>query len=120
MSTLSVSSTWDIAKARNEARKVVLGQNYPPVVCARAVAVVAALGELILSSGMTGTLEISIVPRNGKQSVELICKIPQMEREHLSLETVQSQLARAADGVEMHEYHNQLDITVYLWPDKNM
>ncbi len=120
MSTLFVSSTWDIAKARNELRKIVLGQNYPPVVCARAVAAVAALGELILSSGMTGTLEISIVARHGQQSVELNCKIPQKSKEHLSLETVQSQLTRAADAVEMREHDNQLDITVYLCPDKGM
>lgn len=114
MSTLYLSSTWDIAKARNELRKVVLGQNYPPVVCARAVAAVAALGELILSSGMTATLDILIVSQHGQPIIELNCKIPHKGGERLSLETLKAQLARATDTVEMHEQDKQLEIIVYF------
>ena len=114
MSTLFLSSTWDIAKARNELRKVVLAQNYAPTMCARAVAVVAALGELTLSSGVTATLDIAIVSRQGQPHIALNCKIPQKGKGHLSLETLRAQLTRATDSVEMHEKDNELEITVYL------
>lgn len=114
MSTFSIKSTWDIAKARNEVRKVLLGHNYPPVVSARAIAVVAALGELILSAGAMGSLELQIVLWHGQQSIELNCKIPRPHGEKLSLETTHSQLMRAANAVEIHEGADRVDITVYL------
>lgn len=118
MSTLTVQSTWDVAKARNMLRQVILGQKWSPTLCARAVAVFATFGELILGSRNTGTFEILIVPRKNKPGVELNCIIAQHGADTLPLETVQSQLKRAGDVVEIHQDNNQVAITVYLWRDK--
>lgn len=110
-----IQSTWDVATARNVCRKAILGQKLPPTLCARAVAAVAALGELILLSRMTGTLEIRLVPQQGKRGVELTCSIPLDDTQPLALETTRSQLARAVDVLDIDNQDNQLTVTVHLW-----
>src|SRR5579872_2020801 len=110
-----IQSTWDVATARNVCRKVILGQKLPPSFCARSVAAIAVLGELILLSHSAGTLEIRVVPQRGKQGVELRCSIPLSNGQSVSLETARSQLARAVDAIDINNQDNQLTITAHLW-----
>ncbi len=115
-----IQGTWDIAVARNVCRKAILDQKLPPTLCARVVAAIAALGELILLSHLTGTLEIHIVPQQGKRGVELTCCIPLADRQCPSLDTARSQLARVADALEIQNQDNRLIIIVQFWVSEAM
>lgn len=119
MSTLTIQGAPDIAKGRNLLRQLILGQRWSPTLCARAVAAFGVLGELIVGSNETGTLDILIVPLGGKPGVELKCNISLRGAEQLPIETMHSLLTRAADVVDIRECGDQLAITAYLWRDKS-
>ncbi len=110
-----IQSTWDIAVARNVCRKAILGQKLPPTLCARAVAAISVLGELSLLSKLSSTLEIRVIPQQGKRGAELICCIPLNGESCPPLDTVQSQLARVVDALEVQCQDNRLMITARLW-----
>ncbi len=118
MSTLTIQGSSDIAKGRNLLRQLILGQRWSPTLCARAVAAFGVLGELIIGSCQKGSLEILIVPRDGKPGVQLQCHLPRVGSEPLPIETMQNLLERAADMVDIHEHNDQLAIVAYLWRDK--
>ncbi|HLY27692.1 MAG TPA: hypothetical protein VKQ72_15210 [Aggregatilineales bacterium] len=105
----------DIAKARNVCRTMILSQRLPLALCARGVAAITSLGELILLSSLTGTLEVRIIPQNGKQGVELRCIIPLNGGQPLTMDTTQGQLARAVDSLDIYNNDQQIVIVSHLW-----
>jgi hypothetical protein len=110
-----IQTTSDVAKARNVCRVMILSQRLSPLLCARGVAAITSLGELILHASLKANLEVRIIPLQGKQGVELRCFIPFQEDKPLAMDTVQSQLARAVDNIDIYNHDKQIVIVSHLW-----
>ncbi len=117
MPTITITSAAELAAARTTLRKDILAQQLPLALCAQAVATLTTLGELILKSHLTCTLETEIMPQQGNGEIQIKGVFPKRVAENLDL--VQNQLRRAVDTVEIVDKDQQLHITIYIRADKN-
>jgi len=110
MSTIIITSVAELAHARNALRAQILAQDWPPVLCVRAVGALTTLGELILKLHITGNLETAIRPE--RKGVEIKGVFPKNAAEEFAL--VRKQLDRAVDTIEVQDKDNQLHIDIFV------
>ena len=111
---MMINSTWDVAVARNTCRKLILGEKLPPSLCACAVAAIAVFGEFILQTHATGSLEVKVIPQQGKSGVDLICSIALNAGQPLSLDALRQQLTRVTSTFDIYNQGHQLEITAHF------
>lgn len=111
MATIVITSTADLGNARNLLRKEILAQEWSPQLCVRAVAALTSLGELILRSHITGTIETEIVVQKDK-GVWLKSTIS--KEASAEFKATRSQLERAVDTIQVEDKENQLHIALYI------
>ena len=112
--TLGIKTPQDIPDARNQLRKAVLGEKRSPTACARAIAVLVAVGEFILDCRTIATVEVNIPSQEVQHAIEIKTNIPLQNGQAISVDLIRSQLARAVDNAEIVLVGNQVQITVHL------
>jgi len=119
MLSMTIQNPEDITVARNQLRKYILAERWSPTICAHATVVLAVVGELILTSDTTGTIEAGIVQRQGKQGIELRGKIAVKDLGTDALDLIHHQLRRVVDSLEIDDHDNRLQINIFLLGDKD-
>jgi hypothetical protein len=73
MNTIPIQSPLDVTSARNLLRKKITGTNWLPPFRARAATTLTLMGEIILQSGQSGTLVITVQHKQEIWGIELEC-----------------------------------------------
>ena len=116
---LSISSTFDVAKARNHFRKIADGNNWSPMNRMRLSAVITTLSEMALFKGRARInsllLSYEIVESGSEVGVFFSCELPVEADSESHLEHAQMQLERTAGEVEIMRSGDIDHIVVRVW-----
>ncbi|MBN1285268.1 MAG: hypothetical protein JXB47_07715 [Anaerolineae bacterium] len=113
--SIQIEGPFDVAIARNRLRRKVAEQGWMPTFRARAAAALTAMAELILFSQACGSIDMSIVDREGKTGVELAGGVSWPDSRYVWLDEARSRLARVTDELEIVDTPDGPRIVARVW-----
>lgn len=113
MTPIPIRSAFDISSARNLLRQRISKKNWLPPFRARAATSLTLMAELILRSEKRGTLDVSVVTRNGAHGVELKCNL-QNDADVLN-SAEYHHLEEMADSVDHDVREGRIYLVAHLW-----
>ena len=113
MTMVPISSTFDISSARNLLRQRIAKKNWLPPFRARATTSLTLMAELILLSQKPGTLDVSILAREGEQGVELKCDL--VDDGHILRTHEYHDLEGLVDSVKAYDRDGHIHLVAQLW-----
>jgi hypothetical protein len=113
MSAIPIQSEFDLKSARNMLRKKMVGGKWLPPFQARAATTLTLMGELILLSEKPGTVQISILTKQGVWGVELKCNF--IDNGELFTEDKHQRLEHIVDSLQTSPKDGRLYLITQLW-----
>jgi hypothetical protein len=114
--TLPIEGTFDIARGRSSLRTHIAVHRWPPVFGARASAVLTAIGELILASGVNRVIlvRMGVIPEGEDQGISFELALPSQDVNMTRVRQASVRVERAADGFDMRETGYSLEIAAQV------
>ena len=115
MSTMTIRNTGDVERSRNIVRRLIMGQKWSPTICARAIATLTTLAELMLESPEGGELDVSVAPHYANRGVEFQCDVALSGIQEGELDEARDQLEQVVSELHMQQQTNCVRIVARVW-----